>query len=118
MQPTTDPGESHRADPAAEHPPGNDTAEALLHLRNEVDGLRRSLVTRSMIDMALGMIMAIEGCSLTDAWQILEQSSLRSNTELRTAAQRLVGEQDRPAPPRRIRAMPLSSFRTAPAQND
>ncbi|MFI6338893.1 ANTAR domain-containing protein [Streptomyces sp. NPDC050535] len=117
MQPSTDPVQYHLADPAADHPP-RDTAQAVQRLPEEVDGLRRSLVTRSMIDTALGMIMAVEGCSLDHAWQILEQSSLRAETELRAAAQHLVDEAGTTRTPRSIRVIPLSSLRAAPARDD
>ncbi|MER6188614.1 ANTAR domain-containing protein [Streptomyces cyaneofuscatus] len=59
------------------------------HLRREVKELRRALQTRPMIDVALGMVMATEGCSLDQAWQVLVNSSQRTNTKLRTLAQRL-----------------------------
>lgn len=59
------------------------------HLHREVKELRRALQTRPMIDVALGMVMATEGCSLDQAWQALVNSSQRTNTKLRTLAQRL-----------------------------
>ncbi|MFE9700012.1 ANTAR domain-containing protein [Streptomyces sp. NPDC006270] len=61
----------------------------VLHLRREVDELRRALRTRPMIDVALGMVMATEGCSLEEAWLIMVHSSQRTNTKLHTLALRL-----------------------------
>lgn len=113
MQPSTDHGQQHRTDPA-EAQPSRDAEEEVLRLNQEVDGLRRALLSRSMIDMALGMVMATEDCSLEQAWQVLEQSSQRANAGLRTAAQHIVEGHERPHTPLQIPVGTLSSLRAAP----
>ncbi|MFF3260239.1 ANTAR domain-containing protein [Streptomyces sp. NPDC002932] len=109
MQPSTDPSQCHRTDPGGAQP-SQDAAEEVLRLQQEVDGLRRALLSRSMVDMALGMVMATEACSLEQAWQVLEASSQRANAVLRTAAQHIVDGHERPHPPLQIPVVPLSSL--------
>ncbi|MEV4876537.1 ANTAR domain-containing protein [Streptomyces cyaneofuscatus] len=59
------------------------------HLRREVEELRGALRTRPMTDVALGMVMTTEGCSPDRARQVPVSSSQRTDTGLRTLAQRL-----------------------------
>ncbi|MFI7085158.1 ANTAR domain-containing protein [Streptomyces anulatus] len=64
-----------------------------------MDGLGRALRTRPMIDVALGMVMATEGCSLDEAWLIMVNSSQRTNTKLPTLALRLTESSASPLSP-------------------
>ncbi|MFE1732466.1 ANTAR domain-containing protein [Streptomyces bacillaris] len=64
-----------------------------------MDGLRRALQTRPMIDVALGMVMATEGCSLDEARLIMVNSSQRTNTKLHTLALRLTESSASPISP-------------------
>ncbi|MFD8061982.1 ANTAR domain-containing protein [Streptomyces cyaneofuscatus] len=63
--------------------------QEILFLRRAVDGLRAALRSRPMVDMAIGMVVATEGCSRDAAWLILVNSSQRTNTKLRSLAFRL-----------------------------
>jgi GAF domain-containing protein len=52
--------------------------------------LRASLASRPVIDQALGIIIARENCSQSEAFAILRKASQNSNTKLRDLAERIV----------------------------
>ncbi|MFI7285698.1 ANTAR domain-containing protein [Streptomyces anulatus] len=90
--------EDHERDAVVSREPRGAEQE-ILHLHREVDRLRRALQPRPMIDVVLGMVMATEGCSLDEAWQIMVNSSQRTNTKLHTLALRLTESSVRPISP-------------------
>jgi GAF domain-containing protein len=65
--------------------------------------LRSSLASRTVIDQALGVIMAQERCSQARAFAILRAASQNTNVKLRDIASAIVtgvsGEQPQPPPP-------------------
>ncbi|MFJ5049951.1 ANTAR domain-containing protein [Streptomyces sp. NPDC088719] len=89
MTQSTGSGRHQSPDPAAVFREYQDAEQEVLHLRHEVEGLRRALETRPKIDIALGMVMAAERCSEKQAWQILVSFSQRTNIKVRTLAQHL-----------------------------
>ena len=68
-----------------------------------IEQLRSSLTSRTVIDQALGIIMAREGCNQARAFAILRSASQNSNVKLRDIAAAVVtsvaGEPPQPAPP-------------------
>jgi len=68
-----------------------------------IEQLRSSLASRTVIDQALGIIMAREHCTQDHAFAILRSASQNSNVKLRDIASAVVtsitGEPPRPAPP-------------------
>ena len=68
-----------------------------------IEQLRSSLVSRTVIDQALGIIMAREHCTQARAFAILRSASQNSNVKLRDIAGAVVtsitGEPPQPAPP-------------------
>ncbi|MEU3192389.1 ANTAR domain-containing protein [Streptomyces sp. NPDC006992] len=63
---------------------------AELHrLREEVAQLRQALDSRPVIDQARGVIMASGCCGPETAWQVLVDTSQRTNTKLREVARLL-----------------------------
>ncbi len=68
-----------------------------------IEQLRSSLTSRTVIDQALGIIMAREGCNQARAFAILRSASQNSNVKLRDIAGAVVtsvsGEPPQPAPP-------------------
>lgn len=90
--------EDHERDAVVSREPQGAEQE-VLHLRREVDMLSRALRTRPMIDVALGMVMASEGCSLDEAWLIMVNTSQRTNTKLHTLALRLTESSASPISP-------------------
>jgi GAF domain-containing protein len=68
-----------------------------------IEQLRSSLISRTVIDQALGIIMARERCTQARAFTILRAASQNSNVKLRDIASAVVtsvsGEPPQPAPP-------------------
>jgi len=68
-----------------------------------IEQLRSSLTSRTVIDQALGIIMAKEHCNQARAFAILRSASQNSNVKLRDIASAVVtsitGEPPQPAPP-------------------
>jgi hypothetical protein len=68
-----------------------------------IEQLRSSLTSRTVIDHALGIIMAREHCTQARAFAILRTASQNSNVKLRDIASAVVtsvtGEPPQPAPP-------------------
>jgi GAF domain-containing protein len=68
-----------------------------------IDQLRSSLTSRTVIDQALGIIMAREHCNQARAFAILRSASQNSNVKLRDIASAVVtsvtGEPPPPPPP-------------------
>jgi GAF domain-containing protein len=68
-----------------------------------IDQLRSSLASRTVIDQALGIIMARERCTQSYAFAILRSASQNSNVKLRDIATSIVtsvtGEPPQPPPP-------------------
>ncbi len=68
-----------------------------------IQQLRSSLTSRTIIDQALGIIMAREHCTQSRAFAILRAASQNSNVKLRDIASAIVtsvtGEPPQPAPP-------------------
>jgi AmiR/NasT family two-component response regulator len=64
--------------------------------------LRSSLASRTVIDQALGIVMAREQCTQTRAFAILRSASQNSNVKLRDIASAIVtsvsGEPPQPSP--------------------
>jgi anti-anti-sigma factor len=73
-------------DPMEENGVSDDTEE----LRVEVAQLKRAMVTRPVIDLARGVLMASFGLSPDDAWSVLVDVSQHTNTKLHRLAEELV----------------------------
>ncbi|MFJ6698006.1 ANTAR domain-containing protein [Streptomyces sp. NPDC091272] len=81
----------------------SDGSAERLRLGKEVEGLRRALASRPMIDMALGVLMAAYRCTPAEAWQILVDASQRTNVKLHEIAERIADSAHGPAPSRPVR---------------
>jgi GAF domain-containing protein len=77
-------------------------AERLMTYADANEQLRASLVSRPVIDQAIGIIIGRERCSQSAAFGILRKVSQNSNTKLRDLAERIVtgvtGEPVQPPP--------------------
>jgi GAF domain-containing protein len=77
-------------------------AERLMTYADANEQLRASLVSRPVIDQAIGIIIGRERCSQSEAFGILRKASQNSNTKLRDLAERIVtgltGEPVQPPP--------------------
>ena len=78
-------------------------AERIASFADLNEQLRASLASRSVIDVALGIVIARERCTQPRAFEILRVASQNTNTKLRDLAARLVtsvtGEPLQAAPP-------------------
>jgi GAF domain-containing protein len=98
------PAEARRAEKFAENASGALTlATRLASHAILIDQLRSSLASRTVIDQALGIIMARERCTQSYAFAILRSASQNSNVKLRDIATSIVtsvtGELPQPPPP-------------------
>ena len=96
--------EERRAENFAENASGALTlATRLASHAALIDQLRSSLTSRTVIDQALGIIMAREHCAQARAFAILRSASQNSNVKLRDIATAIVtsvtGEPPQPPPP-------------------
>jgi GAF domain-containing protein len=62
-----------------------------LKLVETVEQLETAMVSRATIDQAIGIMMASQRCTATEALGLLRNASQRSNVKLRTIAERVVG---------------------------
>ena len=65
-------------------------ADAHAEVRQVAEQMREAMESRSVIDMAKGMLMAQHGCSAEEAFTILSHASQRSNRKLRDIARAMV----------------------------
>ncbi len=63
-----------------------DLRQALADCRAEVEGLRQALETRDVIGQAKGILMASEGTTADEAFDILRRASQRLNVKVRDVA--------------------------------
>jgi hypothetical protein len=90
----------------------------LKRLRSELAQLRRAMESRPVIDQARGMVMAIGPCTSEAAWEVLVESSQRTNTKLRNVAEALVASTDGTTPiPLALRSALAASLRTHRTRN-
>ncbi|PZH15828.1 hypothetical protein C1I97_07415 [Streptomyces sp. NTH33] len=90
-------------------------AERLLQLQTEIEQLRQAIASRPVIDQARGILMATHACTPEQAWDILRETSQRSNIKLRTVAAAVTKgvRSDGPPPPEEVR----TALRTAIAHS-
>jgi GAF domain-containing protein len=98
------PAEARNAENFAENASGALTlAKRLASHAALIEQLRSSLVSRTVIDQALGVVMATERCTQARAFAILRSASQNSNVKLRDIASALVtsvsGEPPQPPHP-------------------
>jgi GAF domain-containing protein len=65
-------------------------ADAYWDARDLSERLDQAMQTRSVIEQAKGMLMAVQRCSADEAFELLVKASQRENVKLREIARRLV----------------------------
>ncbi len=91
-------------------------AEQLDALRLEVEQSRQALDSHPVTDQARGILMAAHGCTPDRAWEILRETSQRTDTQLRQVAAEITASAGPPgAPPLPERAPPCGRRSTAGA---
>ena len=98
------PEEARRAQKFARHASGALTLSLrMASCADQNDQLRSSIVSRAVIDQALGVIMATERCPQDKAFALLRSVSQNTNVKLRdlaaTIVTRVTGEPPRPTAP-------------------
>lgn len=98
------PEETRRAEKFARHAAGALTLSLrMASCADENDQLRSSIMSRAVIDQALGVIMATERCPQDKAFAMLRSVSQNTNVKIRDLAARIVtrvsGEPPRPTAP-------------------
>ena len=98
------PEETRRAEKFARHASGALTLSLrMASCADQNDQLRSSIVSRAVIDQALGVIMATERCPQDKAFALLRSVSQNTNVKLRDLAATIVtsvsGEPPRPTAP-------------------
>jgi anti-anti-sigma factor len=68
----------------------NGVSDEAAELRTEVVQLKRAMLTRPVIDLARGVLMASFGLSPEDAWNVLVSLSQHTNTKLHQVAEEVV----------------------------
>lgn len=113
LRPPADPEGPRPAEPPVTSAVALERAERLGSLRAELEQLRTAITTRPVIDQARGILMAAHACTSQQAWDILRETSQRSNTKLRTVAAAVTAgaQSGGPALPEEIR----TALRTAVA---
>lgn len=79
------------------------TRDVVEALQKEVEELRRAIVSRPVLDIARGIVMATGRCTAVQAWQVLVDTSQHTNTKLRDVASGIVASVDGPPPSEAIR---------------
>ncbi|MFF7351330.1 ANTAR domain-containing protein [Streptomyces filipinensis] len=74
-------------------------AEQLDALRLEVEQSRQALDSHPVTDQARGILMAAHGCTPDRAWEILRETSQRTDTQLRQVAAEITASAGPGAPP-------------------
>ncbi|MFG2378642.1 anti-sigma factor antagonist [Streptomyces sp. NPDC048504] len=95
----------HRDHSAATHDlmEENGVSDEAEELRVEVVQLKRAMLTRPVIDLARGVLMASFGLSPDDAWNVLVDVSQHTNTKLHRLAEDLVDSVNGPPLPEHLR---------------
>lgn len=65
-------------------------AQRWAHSRNQVKHLERAIESRSVIEQAKGVLMAVHACTADEAFRMLVEQSQRANTKLRDVALKLL----------------------------
>ncbi|MCF3120437.1 ANTAR domain-containing protein [Streptomyces arenae] len=69
---------------------GEATAEKVEELVAEAQQLKHALASHATVDQAIGIVLALGQLTPTEAWDVLRDVSMQSNTKLRTVAEYVV----------------------------
>ncbi|WP_262386879.1 ANTAR domain-containing protein [Streptomyces sp. TRM49041] len=59
-------------------------------LKTQIAHLERAVESHAVIDQAMGVLMAVGGCSSSKVWDVLRETSMCTNTKLRHVAELVV----------------------------
>ncbi|GGR90673.1 ANTAR domain-containing protein [Streptomyces aureoverticillatus] len=66
------------------------TDQQVLALREEVAQLKQAVTSHAKVDQAIGVVVAVGELIPAEAWDVLREVSMRTNTKLREVADQLV----------------------------
>ncbi|WP_306319152.1 MULTISPECIES: ANTAR domain-containing protein [unclassified Streptomyces] len=65
-------------------------AARVADLEARIEQLREAVTAHAEVDQAIGVVIVVGGCSPAEAWDVLREISMRTNTKLRLVARRLI----------------------------
>ncbi|MEU0007903.1 ANTAR domain-containing protein [Streptomyces sp. NPDC006314] len=68
----------------------DEQADRLKALEEEVNQLRRAVVSHALVDQAIGVVMTVGGLTPEQGWEVLKRVSQHTNVKLREVARLLV----------------------------
>ncbi|MGW6316451.1 ANTAR domain-containing protein [Streptomyces sp. NPDC055099] len=71
-------------------PAAADESETVIELQDEVEQLKQAVWSHATVDQAIGVVIALGKLSPDDAWTVLRDVSMRTNTKLRDVSQQIV----------------------------
>lgn len=80
------PARRRAADAACERAERSTSAE----LEEQVEQLKEAVTSHAEVDQAIGVVIAVGGIGPAEAWDVLREISMRTNTGLRLVARRLI----------------------------
>ncbi|MFD9903607.1 ANTAR domain-containing protein [Streptomyces sp. NPDC059063] len=66
------------------------TPAKVQELEDEVEHLKQAVWSHATADQAVGVLLAVGQMSPAEAWDVLREMSMRTNTKLRTVAEQLI----------------------------
>ncbi|MGW0902890.1 ANTAR domain-containing protein [Streptomyces sp. NPDC002853] len=75
---------------AASNAPSGREAETVVELQDEVEQLKQAVWAHATVDQAIGVVVVLGQLSPDEAWNVIRQVSMRTNTKLREVAQQIV----------------------------
>ncbi|MGW0903373.1 ANTAR domain-containing protein [Streptomyces sp. NPDC002853] len=75
-----------------EHTPPSvaDESETVVDLHDEVEQLKQAVWSHATIDQAIGVVIALGQLTPDDAWTVIREVSMRTNTKLRDVSQQIL----------------------------
>ncbi|MGW9032329.1 ANTAR domain-containing protein [Streptomyces sp. NPDC055722] len=81
---------SHSHKPVAVREPENHPADEILQLQTKVAQLEHAVYSHAVIDQAIGVVVAMGHLTPAEAWDLLRETSMCTNTKLRHVAELVV----------------------------
>ncbi|MEV5612735.1 ANTAR domain-containing protein [Streptomyces sp. NPDC052225] len=78
------------ATPRPHASPAGDDAARVVELEKQVEQLKQAVNSHAEIDQAMGVVAAVGRIPPAEAWDVLREVSMRTNTRLRTVAAQVI----------------------------
>lgn len=77
-------------DHGQEHPEEGAADSAVAELKEEVAQLKQAMHSHAIVDQAIGLLVGIGSITSAEAWDVLREVSMNTNTKLRDVAEALI----------------------------